>query len=134
MRKFTKRPVLATKKIYAAEDDFDSFDEDMSRDDVEDVIIEEDDALNDTLDDMQDAIEDMQDAVNEVEEDDIDIDVNNNITDHYIAECEKCKGVFISAVLASDSSIRSVTGICPLCGKESTQYLKWLVVDASEAN
>ena len=95
----------------------------------------EDDSENnfdDQLDDMADNIEDMQDTLDEVTEDDPSIQVDNNITDHYIAECEKCHGVFISAVTESDQEVQSVTGICPLCGKESEQLLKWIVRDANE--
>lgn len=92
----------------------------------------EDDGFNDQLDDMADNIEDMQDTLDEVTEDDPSIEVDNNITDHYIAECEKCHGVFISAVTESDQEVQSVTGVCPLCGKESEQLLKWIVRDANE--
>lgn len=92
----------------------------------------EDGGFNDQLDDMADNIEDMQDTLDEVTEDDPSIQVDNNITDHYIAECEKCHGVFISAVTESDQEVQSVTGICPVCGKESEQLLKWIVRDANE--
>lgn len=95
----------------------------------------EDDSENnfdDQLDDMADNIDDMQDTLDEVTEDDPSIQVDNNITDHYIAECEKCHGVFISAVTESDQEVQSVTGVCPVCGKESEQLLKWIVRDANE--
>ncbi len=90
------------------------------------------DEIEDAVDDLADSAEDLQDSVDEVEEDDDNIEVNNNITDHYIAECDKCHGVFISAVVLSDQEVESVSGICPLCGKESEQYLNWVIKDASE--
>lgn len=103
------------RRITAAEGDFD------------DEILEEDDSFEDTLDDMADDIEDMQDAVDEVTEDDVNIDNDNNIEGHYIAECEKCKGIFISAVTESDQIVTKISGTCPLCEKESDQYLRWIV-------
>lgn len=86
-----------------------------------------DDDVQDTLDDMQDSIEDIQDTVDEVTEDDVDIEVDNNIENHYIAECDSCHGIFISAVVESDQEVNSITGICPLCDKETEQFLKWII-------
>lgn len=65
-------------------------------------------------------------------EDPINIEIENNISDHYIAECEKCQGVFISATIESDQKISKVTGECPLCGEESDQYLKWVIKPVSQ--
>ncbi len=70
---------------------------------------------------MRDNIEDN------MVEDDPDIEVDNNIENHYIAECDICHGIFISAVVESDQDVQSITGICPLCGKESDQNLNWVV-------
>ena len=119
-----------TKRSIFAADEFEDFDMDG---------IEEDAALNDQLDDIQDSVEDIQDsvddikdAIDEVDEDSIDIALNNNIAGHYIAECDQCQGVFISAVLESDQQIDHVSGICPICGKESDQYLKWVIKDVEE--
>lgn len=108
-----------SRRIYAADEDFDNemMDEDLL----------DEDELDDTLDDMADNIEDMQDALDEIDEDDPDIEVDNNIADHYIAECDRCHGVFISAVIESDQQVDKISGICPLCDKESDQYLKWVV-------
>ena len=64
-----------------------------------------------------------------VEEDDIAIENENNISNHYIAECDVCKGIFISAVVESDQILESINGICPLCNKQSEQFLKWVVKD-----
>lgn len=90
------------------------------------------DDFTDTLDDVADDIEDIQDSVDDFEEDDIDIQVDNNITGHYIAECEGCKGVFISATVESEQEVSKVTGICPLCQKETDQYLKWVIKDVEQ--
>lgn len=94
--------------------------------------ISDDDGVEEALDDMQDSIEEIQDTVDEVQEDDISIDIDNNISNHYVAECDKCKGVFISAIAESDQQIEKVSGTCPICNKESDQYLKWIVRDTNE--
>lgn len=60
------------------------------------------------------------------------IEVDNNITNHLIAECQNCHGIFISAMLASDQSIESINGVCPLCNKETEQFLNWIVKDYPE--
>lgn len=90
------------------------------------------DDFSDTLDDVADDVEDIQDAVDEVQEDDVNIDVDNNIAGHYIAECDGCKGIFISATIESDQEITKVTGICPLCDKETDQNLRWVIKDAKQ--
>jgi len=77
-------------------------------------------------------IEDIQDSVDDIEEDDINIEIDNNITGHYIAECEGCHGVFISATVESEQEVTKVTGVCPLCQKETDQYLKWVIRDAKQ--
>lgn len=108
---------IKRQRITAADDDI--FEDDFTE--------EEDDNFEDTLDDMADNIEDMQDTVEDIEEDDVNIEAENNIDNHYIAECEKCKGIFISAVVESDQDVTKITGTCPLCEKESDQYLRWVV-------
>lgn len=85
------------------------------------------DDVNDTLDDMADTLDDLNDALEDVEEDDVDIDIDNNISDHFIAECEKCKGVFITAIEETDQEIEKITGTCPLCDEECDQYIKWVI-------
>lgn len=95
--------------------------------DYDDMLLDEDDNMAETLDDMSDQLDDLQEDVEEVQEDDIDIDVENNIEGHYIAECEMCHGVFISAVIENEQHPEKVSGVCPLCGKDSDQYLKWIV-------
>ena len=83
--------------------------------------------VEDAIDDLADNVEDLQDSVDEVVEDDVNILPENNIESHYIAECEKCHGIFISAVVESDQVVESISGVCPLCEKESEQYLKWVI-------
>lgn len=108
----------ATKPVLAADDEFDDFEMDE---------FDEDDGLMDAVDDVADAVEDVQDTIDDVQEDTVDIEMNNNISNHFIAECDKCYGVFISAVIESDQKIDHVSGVCPLCNKESDQYLKWII-------
>ena len=60
------------------------------------------------------------------------IDMDNNITNHLIAECQNCHGIFISAMLASDQEIESNNGVCPLCNKDTEQSLKWIIKDYPE--
>ena len=99
-------------------DDMDAgFDEDMGNDE----------GLDDTLEGIADDIEDMQDDIDEIQEDDVNIEMENNIEGHYIAECDRCKGIFISAVSESDQVIESIKGKCPLCDKESEQFLRWII-------
>lgn len=83
----------------------------------------------DTIDNVADAMDDIQDSIDEVQQDDVSIELDNNIANHYIAECDNCHGVFISATVESDQVVEKVTGVCPLCGKESDQYLKWVIRD-----
>ena len=112
-----------TKRSIFAADEFDDF---------QMVEMEEDAALNDQLDDIQDSVEDIQDSVDDIKEDDPAIDLDNNITNHLIAECENCKGVFISAMIDSEQEVESISGVCPLCNKNTTQLLKWIIKDYPE--
>ena len=105
-------------KIMAA-DDFEEFNAD-------------DEAFGEQLDQIQDNIEDIQDTVDDIQEDDVAIEVDNNIVDHLIAECDNCKGIFISAMIASEQDIESINGVCPICNKETTQTLKWIVKNYPE--
>lgn len=114
--------VKAATIMAAGEDEEDNWDDEPDPD-----LLEEDDSVEDALDDMADDIEDMQDSIDEVKPDDPSIVPDNNIEGHYIAECEMCGGIFISAVIESDTPVESITGTCPLCEKHSQQYLKWVV-------
>ena len=115
---FASENLRSSKRIVAADEDMEEFD----FDDTDDA-----DGLMDAVDDVADQVDNLQDTVEEEAEDSVTIEVNNNITDHYIAECEKCHGVFISAVIKSDQKIDHVSGVCPLCNKDSDQYLKWVI-------
>lgn len=79
------------------------------------------------IDDLANSVDELQDTVEEVEEEGTDIEIDNNIANHYIAECELCHGIFISAMVETDQKVRTVSGVCPLCNKESDQSLKWLI-------
>lgn len=123
----------ADLQTITAADDFDSddFDDDFDEiphEPVEDDTVADDDSITDTLNNMSEQLDDLQDDITDPSnEDDINIDINNNIDNHYIAECEKCHGIFISSLIASDQRVESIHGVCPLCDKESDQYLKWIV-------
>jgi len=90
--------------------------------------------IEDTVDDIADAVDDIQDTMEDVEEDDIDIEMENNIANHYVAECDSCHGIFISALVESDQEVESITGICPLCDKDTTQYLYWLIKNVRDVD
>ena len=83
--------------------------------------------IRETIDDLADSVTEVQDVVEEVSEDNPEIEVDNNIANHFIAECDNCHGIFISAMVETDQDVKSVTGICPLCDKESEQVLKWII-------
>lgn len=110
-----RKRIATAKPVLAASDDF------VSVQDVGDV--------SDALDEASDKIDDLQEAVSDVDEYPHDpvFDIENNIDNHYIAECDRCHEVFISAVVESDSEVSSVQGECPCCHEETTQNLKWIV-------
>ena len=60
------------------------------------------------------------------------IEIDNNIVNHLIAECQNCHGIFISAMIASDQAVESINGVCPLCNKDTEQFLRWIVKDYPE--
>lgn len=125
--KASEESVVASKKyVKAADEDFE--DEDFGDFGDED----EADGIMDAIDDVADNVEDLQDSIDDMEEDEAEIAMNNNIADHFIAECDRCNGVFISAVVDSDQTIDHVTGVCPLCGRETDQYLKWVIQSVAE--
>lgn len=114
--------------ITAAEDDEADYDL-PAEDDVNLSDAQSDDARVDI--DVHDYVNDAESEEPEVEEleEDLEgsIEVDNNINNHYIAECDRCHGVFISSVEVSDQDIESIEGICPLCNRDSTQQLKWKI-------
>ena len=105
-----KKPIGASR-IVAADEELETSDYDIS----------------DTIDDLADDVEDIQDNIEDVQEDDTDIELDNNIANHYIAECDSCHGIFISALAESDQEVEKISGTCPLCDKETDQYLKWII-------
>ena len=121
----SSKRVNRQNRIVAADEDF--MDLDAGVDEDVDRIVEDDEAFDDTLDDIADSVEDMQDTLDEVQEDDVDIEVDNNIEGHLIAECDKCHGIFISAMIESEQEVEKISGICPLCDRESDQYFKWVI-------
>ena len=106
----TKNNINASR-IVAADEEFETSDYD----------------IGETIDDLADDIEDIQDTIDEVKEDDVDIELDNNIANHFIAECDTCHGIFISALVESDQEVEKISGTCPLCEKETDQYLKWVI-------
>lgn len=117
-----KTAIESATNIFGADED-----DPFENDDFGDEDIADEDGVNDALDSMADNIEDIQDQVEDVQEDDVSIELDNNISDHYIAECDKCKGIFISAVIESDQVVDSITGVCPLCEEETEQHLNWVI-------
>lgn len=112
--------VLSSSKIMAAgEDDIEYMQDDMSGGGM----------IDDFQDDTEEVIDDSEDeeVEDDVEQDDIDIEIENNIDNHYIAECDSCHGVFISALVETDQEVEMISGTCPLCGKDTDQYLKWII-------
>lgn len=107
--------------ITAAEDDedefgFDDFEDEGFNDEPEGDLAEgEEDIPLEEGEEMEDP------------EDEPNIESENNIENHYIVECDRCHGIFISALVESDQVIDHISGICPLCEKESDQYVKWVV-------
>ena len=107
----------------------------FAADDIDNIAVEDGDALVDTVEDISDAVDDLQDSMDDItEQDDTNIEIENNIDGHFIAECESCGGIFISAVIESDNNAESITGNCPICGKETTQDLNWIIKSVSELN
>ena len=102
-------------KIYAA-DEFD----------FEDVESEE--TKNNIDEDVDQDTEDEED----IDQDDVLINIDNNIEGKYIAECDRCGGIFISAVSVSDNLTESIHGICPLCDHDTDQFLKWYVASSTD--
>jgi len=98
-----KKNVFAADNVFGDEADFSGPDLENDTDTVEEEVVEEDMG------------EDGQ-------QDGSTIDIDNNIFDHLIAECQNCHGIFISAMIASDQAVESVNGVCPLCSKETEQF------------
>lgn len=107
-------------------------------DEFPDMDIPEDDegGIADDIDDLSDKVDDLQDSVDDIDPDDPSIEKDNNIENHYIAECDRCHGIFISAMIESDQEVSTISGVCPLCSKETDQTLRWVIksIDDSDNN
>lgn len=133
--KITKKhkQILATSYIKADENDdvdmndFDDAEFDDPDFDDEGFDDSDDDNLSDNVQDLADNVEDLQGELEGMEDDDPNIQIENNIDGRYIAECDRCGEIFISAITESDANMESIHGICPICDHESDQYLKWVI-------
>ena len=121
---------VTSSSITAADDDFESDDFSDETDPTDPT--DSTDSLSDNIDDIADTVEDIQDTIDDVQEDDVNIQVENNISDHYIAECERCHGIFISSVIRTEQPLEKISGTCPLCDRQTDQYLKWVVKDVKD--
>lgn len=97
-----KKKIVAAN-VFADEPEFDAPPLENDPDPVETEVIEED-------------------LGEEGQQDGSTIEIDNNIFDHLIAECQNCHGIFISAMIASDQDVESINGVCPLCSKETEQF------------
>jgi len=111
-----KTDLKAKKNVFAAVNVFD---------DIEDF-------EGPDLDGEENAAEVEEDIGEDGRQDGSTIEVDNNIVNHLIAECQNCHGIFISAMLASDQDIESINGVCPLCNKDTEQTLRWIIKDYPE--
>ena len=108
-----KKNVFAAENVFGDETDFGGPDLDEGADTVEEEEI-----------DMELGEDGEQDGAT--------IDVDNNIINHLIAECQNCHGIFISAMVASDQQVESINGVCPLCNKDTEQFLQWIIKEYPE--
>lgn len=117
-----RRRVACAKPVNAATDASDRFD-----------YLEDASNVSDAVDKASDAVEDMEEAVSNLSDtpEDTILNIENNIENHYIAECKRCHEVFISAVVESESDVDAVNGECPCCHEETEQELKWIVRNKS---
>ena len=121
---------ITASSITAADEDFES--DDFSDESFTDDSTNSPDSLSDNIEDIADTVEDIQDTIDDVQPDDVNIDVENNISDHYIAECERCHGIFISSVIKSEQPLEKISGTCPLCDRQTDQYLRWVVKNVKD--
>ena len=112
---------VSKKKIMAADNVFD-----------EPSLFEGPSLDNDPDEVVDDAVAENEDMGEEGMQDGSTIEVENNIANHLIAECQNCHGIFISAMIASDQPVESINGVCPLCNKDTEQSLLWIVKDYPE--
>lgn len=110
----------ALQPIMAADGD-EEVEEDVIEDDAFDFEDEADPEMTEDIATLEEGVE-MEDPESEP-----NIEADNNIAGHYIVECDRCQGIFISALMESDQIVDHINGVCPLCEKESNQYIKWVV-------
>lgn len=113
-----KKDIQGKQKVYAADSD--------------NVFADLDGFEGADLDGEENAAEVAEDMGEEGQQDGSTIEVENNIANHLIAECQNCHGIFISAMIASDQPVESINGVCPLCNKDTEQSLLWIVKDYPE--
>lgn len=130
INKWSKTSVKASKAIMAAGDDDFFNDEDVpgSFEGSE----HSDDSVGDEIDDLADSVDALKDSIDDVKQDQPELEIDNNISNHYICECDQCHNIFISAIIESDQEIDHITGVCPVCEKESEQYIKWVIRDIND--
>lgn len=132
---YSSTSISNKRTITAAEGD-DEFDDLGGEPTPGEVVLDDTDSVTDTVDELADTVDDIQDTLDDevYDEDEPNIEMDNNISGHYIAECERCHGVFISAVMESDQEIDKISGVCPLCDKDTDQHLKWVIKDIDNSS
>lgn len=122
--------VRPAQSITAADDDIDipGFDDEAG----EDVPEVDDSEFSSDIDDLSAQVDEIQDNLDDMVEDQPSIEIDNNISNHYIAECDSCHGIFISALIESDQKVDRISGTCPLCEKECDSIIKWVVKDIAD--
>lgn len=113
-----------------AADDTDNLDMSAVADEEIDEGYEDNNDLSQPSGAARPASKDIEYDEDDIQKDSVEIDIDNNIAGHYIAQCDSCKNVFISAVTLSDQVVDSIHGMCPICNEESDQLLKWVIQDA----
>lgn len=117
-----KKSITAASYIKAEDEEF------MTDEEIESMNNSDTNSdLNDVVDNLEDQVDELSDQLDDVEEDEPTIEIENNIENHYLAECDRCHGVFISSLMESDQEVESLSGTCPLCGKDTNQYVKWVI-------
>ena len=110
------------RKIYAAGENVFADDPDFGAPELE----------NDAEDLAESGEEVVEEGLGEEGQQDGSTEIDNNIFNHLIAECQNCHGIFISAMIASDQAVESINGVCPLCSKETEQFLIGIIKEYPE--
>lgn len=130
VNKWSKTSVKASTAIMAADEDNFFNDEEMPESFGGSET--SDNSVGDEIDNLADSVDELQDSIDEVTQDQTELEIDNNISNHYICECDQCHNIFISAIIESDQEIDHVTGVCPVCEKESEQRIKWVIRDVND--